>query len=122
MSIHATKGESGEWEGSGAGAAGVQVDCSITRRHCRSLITTPRSLVLPHAVSSLFILRDRGDGGDSQKGIQTMPPSTAVTLMVVLTTHRSERLVRDVHGERHDVAMHHLESTSGGPERGEQIS
>jgi len=96
--------ESGEWEGSGAGAAGVQVDCSIIRRHCRSLTTTPRSLVLPHAVSSLSILRDRGDGGDSQKGIQTMPPSTSATLTVVLTTHPSDGLVKDDHGERHGVA------------------
>ena len=96
--------ESGEWEGSGAGAAGVQVDCSIIRRHCRSLTTTPRSLVLPHAVSSLSILRDRGDGGDSQEGIQTMPPSTSATLTVVLTTHPSDGLVKDDHGERHGVA------------------
>ena len=36
-------------------------------------------------------------------------PSTSATLMVVLTTHRSEGLVRDVQGERHDVAILHLE-------------
>ena len=59
---------------------------------------------MPHTVSSLSILRDRGDRGDSQKGIQTMPPSTSATLMVVMTTHLSDGLVRDVHGERHGVA------------------
>ena len=78
--------------------------CSFTRHHCPCLVARPRRLVLPHAVSSLSILRDRGDGGDSQKGIQAMPPSTSATLMVVLTTHQSEGLVRGVHGERHDVA------------------
>jgi hypothetical protein len=98
------KGESGEREGSGAGAAGVQVHFSTTRRHCPCLITTPRTLVLPHAVSSLMILRDRGDGGDSQKSIQAMQPSTSATLMVVLTTHRSEESARFVHGERREVA------------------
>ena len=98
------KGESGEREGRGAGAAGVQVCCSFTKHHCPCLITRPRRLVLPHTVSSLSILRDRGDGGDSQQGTQEMQPSTFATLMVVLTAHRSEGLVRVVHGERHDVA------------------
>ena len=59
--------------------------------------------MLPHTVSSLSILRDRGDGGDSQQGTQAMPPSTSATLMVVLTTHQSEGLLSVVHGERHDV-------------------
>ena len=108
------KGESGEREGSSAGDAGVQVHCSINWLHSPCLITTPRTLVLPHAVSSLMILRDRGDSGDSQKAIQTMLISTSVTLMAVLTTHPSEESARLVHGERHDVAIHHLESTSDG--------
>jgi hypothetical protein len=86
-----------------ARAAGVQVCCSFTRLHCPCLITSPGRLLLPHAVSSLMILRDRGDVSDSQQGIQTMPPSTSATLMVVLTTHPSEGLVRDVDGERHGV-------------------
>ena len=85
-----SKGESGEREGSSAGAAGVQVHCSTNWLHSPCLITTPRTLVLPHTVSSLSILRDRGDSGDSQKAIQTMLISTYVTLMAVRTTHRSE--------------------------------
>ena len=89
---------------SAAGAAGVQVHCSITTLHYTCLITSPCTLLLPHAVSSLSILRDRGDGGDSQQGFQTMPLSTSATLMVVMTTHLSEGLVRDVHAERHGVA------------------
>ena len=98
------KGESSEWEGSRAGAASVQVCYSFTRHHYPCLATRPHRLLLPHAVSSLSILQDRGDGGDSQKNIQTMPPSTSATLMVVMTTHLSDGLVRDVHGERHGVA------------------
>ena len=98
------KGEPSEQERSAAGAAGVQVHCSITTLHYPCSITTPCMLLLQHAVSSLMILRDRGDGGDSQQGFQTMPPSTSATLMVVLTTHLSEGLVRDVHAERHGVA------------------
>ena len=97
------KDESSERERSGAGAAGVQVHCSITTLHYPCSITTPCTLLLPHAVSSLMILRGRGDGGDSQQGTQIMPPSTSATLMVVLTTHRSKGLVRDVHAERQDV-------------------
>jgi len=69
------------------------VCCSFTRHHCPCLVTRPRRLMLPHTVSSLSILRDRG-GVDSQQAIQTMPPSTSATLMVVLTTHRSEGLAR----------------------------
>jgi hypothetical protein len=98
------KRECGEREGIGAGVAGIQVECSTIRRHCPCLITTPRMLVLPHAVSSLSILRHRGDGGESQQAIQTMPTSNSATLVVVLATHQSEGLLRDVHGERHDVA------------------
>jgi hypothetical protein len=93
------KGEPSERERSGAGAAGVQVHCSITRLHYPCSVTTPCTLLLPHAVSPLMILRDRGDVSDSQQSIQTMPPSTFATLMVVMTTHLSEGLVRDVHGE-----------------------
>ena len=89
---------------SGARAAGVRVCCSFTRLHRMCLTTSPGRLVLPHTVSSLLILRDRGDVGDSQKGIQTMPPSTSATLMVVMTTHLSKGVVRDVHAERHGVA------------------
>ena len=37
----------------------------------------------------------------------------SATLMVVLTTHRSEGLVRVVHGERHDVATAPPRSPSG---------
>ena len=107
------KGESGEHEKSGAAAAGVRVCCSITKLYCPCLNRRPRALVLPHAVSSLSILRDRGDVSDSQQGIQTMPPSTSATLMVVLTTHRSDGLVRVVHGERHDVATAPPRSPSG---------
>jgi hypothetical protein len=33
-----------------------------------------------------------------------MPLSTSATLMVVMTTHLSEGLVRDIHAERHGVA------------------
>ena len=91
--------------------------CSFTRHLCPCLTTRPHTLVLPHAVSSLMILRDRGDSGDSQKAIQTMLISTSVTLMAVLTTHPSEESARLVHGERHDVAIHHLESTSDGRSR-----
>jgi hypothetical protein len=98
------KGEPSERERSGAGAAGVQVHCSITTLHYPCSITTPCTLLLPHAVSSLMILRDRGDVSDSQKGIQTMPLSTSATFMVLMTTHLSEGLVRDVHAERHGVA------------------
>ena len=98
------KGETGERERSGAGATGVRVYCSITRLHRPCLNTCPRKLMLPHAVSSLSILQDRGDVGDSEKGIQTISPSTCATLRVVMTTHLSEGLVRDVHGERHGVA------------------
>ena len=98
------KGESGERQKSGSGAAGVRVCCSITKLYCTCLNRRPRELVLPHAVSSLSFLRDRGDSGDSQQGTQAMPPSTSATMMVVLTTHQSEALVRGVHGERHDVA------------------
>ena len=97
------KGDSSEREGSGASAAGVQVCCRFTRHHCPCLVTRRRRLVLLHAVSFVSILQDRGDGGDSQKGTQAMPPSTSATLMVVLTTHRSKGLVRVVHGERHDA-------------------
>ena len=104
------KDEPSERERSAAGAAGVQVHCSITTLHYPCSITTPCMLLLQHAVSSLMILRDRGDGGDSQQGFQTMPPSTSATLIVVLTTHLSEGLVRDVHAERHDIA--------GAPPRG----
>ena len=104
------KGESSEREGSGADVASVQVCRSFTRQHFLCLATRPHRLVLPHAVSSLAILRDRGDGGDSQQVIQMIPPSTSATLMMILTTHRSEDLMRDVHGERHDVA--------GAPPRG----
>ena len=107
------KGDSSEREGSGASAAGAQVCCSFTRHHCPCLVTGPRRLVLPHAVSFLSILQDRGDSGNSQKGTQAMPPSTSATLMVVLTTHRSEGLVRVVHGERHDVATAPPRSPSG---------
>ena len=100
------KGEPSERKRSGAGAAGVQVRCSITRLHYPCSDTTPCTLLLPHAVSSLMILRDRGDVSDSQQGIKTMPPSTSATLMVVLATHPSEGLVRDVDGERHgDVTV-----------------
>ena len=53
---------------------------------------------------------ETGDGGDSQQIIQTIPPSTSATLIMILTMHRSEDLMRDVHGERHDVA--------GAPPRG----
>ena len=88
---------------SGARAAGVQVCCSFTRLHCPCLVTSPGRLVLPHTVSSLSILRDRGDSGDSQKAIQTMLISTSVTLIAVLTTHLSEESARLVHGEPHDV-------------------
>ena len=98
------KGEPSERKRSGAGAAGVQVRCSITRLRYPCSDTTPCTLLLPHAVSSLMILRDRGDVSDSQQGIKLMPPSTSATFMVVLTTHPSEGLVRDVHAERHDVA------------------
>jgi hypothetical protein len=104
------KDELGEREGRGAGAAGVQACCSFTRHHYPSLVTRPRRLVLPHTVSSLSILRDEGDSGDSQQGIKTMPLSTSMTLMAVLTTHPSEESARLVHGERHDVA--------GAPPRG----
>ena len=104
------KGESSEREGSGAGVASVQVCCSFTRQHFLCLATRPHRLVLSHAVSSLAILRDSGDGGDSQQIIQTIPPSTSATLIMILTMHRSEDLMRDVHGERHDVA--------GAPPRG----
>ena len=98
---------------SAAGAAGVQVHCSITTLHYTCLITSPYTLLLPHAVSSLSILRDRGDGGDSQQGFQTMPLSTSATLMVVMTTHLSEGLVRDVHAERHGVARECLRAPIG---------
>ena len=108
--VHPANVSQADWVGSGASAEGVQVYCNITRLHFPCLSTTLRTLVLPHAVSSLAILRDRGDGGDSQKNIQTIPPSTSATLMMTLTTHRSEDLMRDVHGERHDVA--------GAPPRG----
>ena len=91
--------------------------CSITTLHYPCSTTTPCMLLLQHAVSSLMILRDRGDSGDSQKAIQTMLISTSVTLMAVLTTHPSEESARLVHGERHDVAIHHLESTSDGRSR-----
>ena len=97
------KSESSEREGSETGAAGVQVYCSFTRLHCPCLVARPRRLESPHAMSSLSILRDRGDGGDSQKGTMAMRPSTSATLIMVLTTHRSECLVRLVHDERHDV-------------------
>ena len=107
------KGDSSDWEGSGASAAGVRVCCSFTRHHCPCLVTRPCRWVLPHAVSSLSFLRDRGNGGDSQQGFQVMPPSTSATMMVVLTTHRSEGLVRGVHGERHDVAGAPPRSPSG---------
>ena len=60
-----SKGDSSEREGSGVGAAGVQVCCSFTRHHCPCLVTRPRRLVLPHAVSYLSILQDRGDSGDN---------------------------------------------------------
>jgi len=70
----------------------------------RSRLLARSTLLLPHAVSSLMILRDRGDVSDSQKGIQTMPLSTSATFMVLMTTHLSEGLVRDVHAERHGVA------------------
>ena len=53
---------------------------------------------------------ETGDGGDSQQIIQTIPTSTSATLIMILTMHRSEDLMRDVHGERHDVA--------GAPPRG----
>ena len=100
------KGEPSEQKRSGAGAAGVQVRCSITRLHYPCSDTTPCTLLLPHVVSSLMILRDRGDVSDSQQGIKLMPPSTSATLMVVLTTHPSEGSVRDVDGERHgDVTV-----------------
>ena len=33
-----------------------------------------------------------------------MPLSTSATLMVVMATHLSEYLVRDIHAERHGVA------------------
>ena len=102
--VHAANVSQADWVGSGASAEGVQVYCNITRLRCPCLSTTLRTLVLPHAVSYLSILQDRGDSGDRQKGIQTMPPSTSATLVVVLTTHLSEGLVRDVHGERHGVA------------------
>ena len=108
--VHAANVSQADWAGSVASAAGVQVCCSITRRHSPCLSTTLRMLVLPHAVSSLMILRDRGDSGDSQQAIQTMPLSTSVTLMAVLTTHPSEESARFVHGEPHDVA--------GAPPRG----
>ena len=98
------KGEPSERQRSGAGDVGVQVYCSITRLHCPCLITSPGRLVLPHIMSSLLILRDRGDISDSQQGIQTMLPSTSATLTVVLTTHLSDGLVKDDHGERHGVA------------------
>ena len=104
------KDELGEREGRGAGVAGVQACCSFTRHHYLSLVTRPRRLVLPHTVSSLSILRDRGDSGDSQKAIQTMLISTSVTLIAVLTTHPSEESARLVHGEPHDV--------TGAPRRG----
>ena len=48
---------------------------------------------------------NRGDGGDSQQGVETMLPSTSATLIVVLTTHLSEGLVRVVHDECHGVAV-----------------
>jgi hypothetical protein len=104
MCIPCGKREPSEWKGSEAGAVCVQVRWGITRHHCPCLITAPRRLVLTHGVSSLMLLRDRGDGGDSQQAIQTMLLSTSVTLMVVLATHWSEGLVRVVHGDRHDVA------------------
>ena len=112
-----SKGDSSEREGSGAGPAGAQECCSFTRHHCPCLVTRPRRLVLPHTVSSLSILRDRGDSGDSQKAIQTMLISTSVTLMAVLTTHPSEESARLVHGEPHDVtgaSRRHREAVGSG--------
>ena len=108
--VHAANVSQADWVGSGASAEGVQVYCNITRLHFTCLSTTLRTLVLPHAVSSLMILRDRGNSGDSQQAIQTMPLSTSMTLMAVLTTHPSEESARLVHGEPHDV--------TGAPRRG----
>ena len=101
--VHPANVSQADWVGSGASAEGVQVYCNITRLHCPCLSTTLRTLVLPHAVSFLMILRDRGNSGDSQQAIQTMPLSASMTLMAVLTTHPSEESARLVHGEPHDV-------------------
>jgi hypothetical protein len=78
----------------------------MTYLHYPCLNTLPLKLLMPHIESTLSILRDRGDGGDSQKVMQTMLPSTSATLMVVLTMHLSEELARFVHGECCEVAMH----------------
>ena len=113
MRIHAAKVSQASGKEAGRVPQVFKVHCSFTRQHGPCSILRPPGLLLPHAVSSLFILRDRGDGGDSQKGTQAMRPSTSVTLMVVLATHRSEGLVRGVHGERHDVAGVPPRSPSG---------
>ena len=105
MRIHAAKVSQASGKEAGRVPQVFKLHCNFTRQHGPCSILRPRGLLLPHVVSSLFILRDRGDGGDSQKGTQAMRPSTSVTLMVVLATHRSEGLVRGVHGERHDVII-----------------
>ena len=61
------KGDPSEREGSGAGAAGVQVCCSFIRHHCPCLVTRLRRLVLPHAVSSLSILQDSATAATVRK-------------------------------------------------------